>query len=146
MKTTNILSKYLTDNGVITKMGDGDELSGVNTSDDNSDAKVIELLEKSAKEKDYLIILIFALVLTVCSILAYKIAVDVSGKIMLICVPLIIVFVGIMHKLWKDKVRIEKLTILLFVLPKVQRLKLIMAILKDTNEVNLNDLVKKIRL
>jgi len=51
-----------------------------------------------------------------------------------------------MHKLWKDKIRIEKLTILLFLLPKVERLKLILAILDDSKEVNLNKLVSRFKL
>ena len=146
MKMDDILTNYLAENGVATILGDDDVLTRVNTTDNKSDAKVMELLEKSSKGKDYLIMLIFFSVLTVSSILIYKIAFDTTGVLMKYYVPLIIVFIGIMHKLWKDKIRIEKLTILLFLLPKVERLKLILAILDDSKEVNLNKLVSRFKL
>lgn len=139
MKTNNILTAYLRQNSVIQALGPADILDRAELSENQTDKEILDKLHQNSIEKDFYLIIMFALLIIVFLIIVYKLITGIKDNTVIgVCMPIIITILAVMHRLWRDKVRSGQMIKVLPLLNKEDRLKLILAIIKDNKEFNLN--------
>jgi hypothetical protein len=136
MTVNDILTQYLVQNGAANPMGTEDLLAQADKELNETDPALMQALERKGGERDLYALIILALLVVTFLVIIYKMIVDIRNDYtVFFCLGLVIIVVGAMHRVWRDKMKIHFLLRAFPLLDKKDRLKIANAYTKDTDKV-----------